>query len=294
MKATDHTRITEEAIRRFVRHSASPVAPMLLRHSRQVQHGAREEDLTPLLARATNWHFYNRNLDCDVVKEPVWSFMEPLVFHLSSDRILRRHCDQLAREAAKGAVEDCCELTGRILHHIQDMSIPAHVVPIYHGPLIADSFEEYLHRDYLFADGRLAGLPDVSVPAVDSSQALAALVLKNYQTAAEATLALLSGEGSGFAATVDNREMLLPWSFFWADRYTCQRDAYPAECTFAGFGRFGPLGKDFGTSDLELQGVRYRIEPEVYVSFCERLCLKMLADSLATLAILEPLLRRVC
>lgn len=267
---------------------------MLLRHSRQVQQGAKEEDLTPLLARATNWHFYNRNLDCDVVKEPVWSFMEPLVFHLSSDRILRRHCDQLVKEAAKGAVEDCCDLTGRILHHIQDMSIPAHVVPIYHGPLVSDSFEEYLHREYLAIDGRIASLPDAAPAAADSTESLETMVLKIYQAAAEATLALLSGEGSGSPAKIDDREQLLPWSFFWADRYTSQRDTYPAECSFAGFGRFGPLGKHFGVSDMELQGNRYRIEPEVYVGFCERLCQKMLADSLTTLATLEPLLRKLC
>ena len=47
---------------------------------------------------------------------------------------------------------DSCILVGRILHHVQDMSTPSHVVPVYHGLVVKDRFETHLHQEYLNDD----------------------------------------------------------------------------------------------------------------------------------------------
>jgi len=34
-------------------------------------------------------------------------------------------------------------VSGRLTHHIQDMSTPSHVVPVYHGPGLKDEYENF-------------------------------------------------------------------------------------------------------------------------------------------------------
>lgn len=296
MKPLDHTRITEEAIRRYVRYSRGPVAPMLLQHSRLVQKGAEDADISPLYTRVTNWHFYNRNLDHDVLQQPIWSFMEPLTVHLSSDRILKKRYDQLKEESSKRSLRDCCNLTGRILHHIQDMSSPSHVVPVFHGPLVPDSFETYLYTTYLAKNDRLSKmLPDEHIDCNHLIPPPETTVLQLYQQAAESTLNLLKPENSHCRAVVNDQPRELPWTYFWADKYTPQEGTYPSECKFSGFGKFGPLGKNFGTTvEIRAGGKRYRIEPEVYDELCSQLVEGMLVNSIRTLFLLEPELEKLC
>jgi hypothetical protein len=296
MKQLDHIRITAEAIRRFIRYSQSPAALMLLQHSRLVQQGAEDADISPLYTRVTNWHFYNRNLDQDVLQEPVWSFMEPLTFHLSSDRILRKRCEQLKEEAAKGSLRDCCDLTGRILHHIQDMSTPSHVIPVFHGPLIPDSFENYLCDAYLADEGRLAKImPNQAVEQAMCTPQPHIPVLQVYQDAAEKTLTLLNSEEANFPAMVNGRPRDLSWSYFWADKNTSHTGAYPSECKFGGFGNFGPLGKHFGTTTVIHAGDdTYLIQQQVYDGLCRQLVEEMLVNSIKTLFLLESDLKKLC
>ena len=62
---------------------------------------------------------------------------------------------------------------GRILHHIQDMSTPSHVLPIYHGPKfplyvslkkIEDHFETFMYKN----DDNIT-LEDVHIPSSDNN-----------------------------------------------------------------------------------------------------------------------------
>lgn len=296
MKPLDHIRITAEAVRQFVRLSHGPVAPMLLQNSRLVQKGAEDADISPIFTRATNWHFYNRNLDLNVLHESVWPFMEPLTIHLSSDHILKRRYEQLKDETSKGSLKDSCDLTGRILHHIQDMSSPSHVVPVFHGPLVPDSFETYLHDIYLADESRLR---DFSSILATNRGPLApqpgTTVLQLYQEAAESTLTLLKPGNSSCKARVNGQLIELPWSYFWADKDTYHQGDFPSECKFGGFGKFGPLGKHFGiTKGIRSGNDVYHIEQQVYNDFCNQLVKEMLINSVKTLLLIEPELAKLC
>lgn len=269
---------------------------MLLQHSRLVQKGSEDADISPLYTRVTNWHFYNRNLDQDVIHQPVWSFMEPLTVHLSSDRILQKRYNQLKEEGTKRSLRDCCNLTGRILHHIQDMSSPSHVVPVFHGPLVPDSFETYLQNTYLAQDDRLSKMlldgplnRNHLIPLPETT------ILQVYREAAESTLNLLKPENSNCRAIVNGQPRELPWTYFWVGKQTPQEGAYPSDCKFSGFGTFGPLGKNFGTTgEIRADGKSYRIEGEVYDELCRRLVEEMLFNSIRALFLLEPILAKLC
>jgi hypothetical protein len=296
MKALDHTRITAEAIRQFVRYSQGLVAPMLLQYSSLVQTGSKDTDQSPLYTRATNWHFYKKNLDQDVVRKAVWPYMEPLTFHLSSDHILLRRCEQLRAETAKKSTADACDLTGRILHHIQDMSIPSHVVPIFHGQLVEDSFETYLSKYYLADDGRMSALsgeqppdPSTLLPGVQTT------ILHLYEEAAENTLSALKIENSSCECQVNGTVQNLSWNYFWSDQNTHHNGYNPSECKLGGFGSFGPLGMNFGTTEpISTGGNSYQIERSTYDRFCTRQVKDMLENSIKALFILEPDLKKLC
>ncbi len=296
MKALDHTRITAEAIRQFIKYSQGPVAPMLLQYSSLVQAGSEDTDQSPLYTRATNWHFYKRNLDQDIIREPVWSYMEPLTFHLSSEHILLKRYEQLREETTKKATRDACNLTGRILHHIQDMSIPAHVVPIFHGQLVEDSFEIYLREHYFANESKISEISNTLNP--DSSTIIPkaeTTILHLYEEAAETTLGTLKIENSSCKCEMNGTQLNLPWSYFWSDRKTNHNGSHPSECNLGGFGIFGPLGKNFGkTETINAGGNSYLIEQTTYDNFCQQQVKSMLENSIKALFILEPELKKIC
>lgn len=296
MKASDHIRITAEAIRQFVKYSQSAVVPFLLQYSGLIQKGSEDADISPIYTRATNWHFYNRNLDRDILQEPIWSFMEPLTFHLSSDHILKKRCEQLVDEIEKNSSKDACNLTGRILHHIQDMSCPSHVVPVYHGPLIADSFESYL-SDVFLSDSK--NISDIAEELEQDAKSLAVSpdidILGLYQNSAEITLKFLQPENSTCQVKRNGKGIELPWNYFWADKNTKYLNGYPSACKFGGFGTFGPLGKNFGTTEeFSIGDDTYVIEKEVYDAFCHQLVKDMLKNSIKALFLIENDLKKLC
>ncbi|WP_419174175.1 hypothetical protein [Desulfosediminicola sp.] len=296
MKAFDHLRVTAEAVRQFVRMSQSPVAPMLLQHTSLIQDGSKDADISPIYTRATNWHFAPHNLERSTLQEPIWSFMEPLTFHISSDYILRKRSEEMLHEICKQSKRDVFKLLGRVLHHIQDMSTPSHVVPVYHGPLIADSFETYLNKIYLADDMNINTISaNLQISPANLTPPADTTVVDIYMEAGQKTLQFLKSENSSFQTERNGVRCNLPWSYFWADKSTQHKNGYPTECTIGGFGSFGPLGKHFGTvGEIQSGDDTFIIENEVYEKFCTNLVRDMLVNSLRTLFLLEPDLRPLC
>jgi len=296
MKAFDHLRVTAEAVRQFVKITQGPVGPMLLQHTSLIQEGAKDADISPIYTRATNWHFAPHNLEHQTLQEPIWSFMEPLTVHISSDYILKKRYEEMQKEIGKQSKVDAFKLLGRVLHHIQDMSTPSHVVPVYHGPLIADSFETYLNREFLAKDLNLTTISaHLQQAPTELKPAPGTTVVDLYLQAADNTLQLLHPENSSFIANRNGVRCSLPWSYFWADKSTRHKNGYPNECTVGGFGSFGPLGKHFGTvGEIQSGDDVFIIEKEVYDKLCTGLVRDMLVNSLRTLFLLEPELRPLC
>lgn len=100
--------------------------------------GTMLEDWWPPRDRIRNWHFYrggNSNIPLQVdkylgVNNPTSiDRVNKLVYNLKT---------------SKYGSKKQLKLIGRIIHHIQDMSTPSHVVPIFHGGDIEDSYETHM------------------------------------------------------------------------------------------------------------------------------------------------------
>lgn len=99
------------------------------------------EDESPLIKRYFNWHFY------DAYKGTEYAMGESATgARKSMHHIYAEHADDLIDALENNRREDIYEYTGRLLHLIQDMTVPAHVAPIYHYKFLwfdqSDYFDE--------------------------------------------------------------------------------------------------------------------------------------------------------
>lgn len=108
--------------------------------------GTKAEDSSPrtFIQRATHWHFYNRNQ----ALKPFWFFNRNL------DEIFATRIEALndLLKDPDADPEKVYEQAGRVLHYIQDMSVPGHVLPAYHAKLPGnepDPFDEFASIDAL-------------------------------------------------------------------------------------------------------------------------------------------------
>jgi len=127
-----HAEYTAAAFTLYEKH-CQPAPPAKAGES--IVKGVKAED-GPTLTRITNWHNNNRDRlvrrTSGVVKRNL-----DAVFRRRICRLEKR----LKRTESKPA--GIYKAAGRVLHYIQDMSVPAHVVPIYHGPGRKDRFDGY-------------------------------------------------------------------------------------------------------------------------------------------------------
>lgn len=99
---------------------------------------AEDSSLLTLYQRISNWHFYNRNQTL----VSFW-FADRNLDDIFSTRVKRLH-ELLVKPDADPV--QVYEQAGRVLHYIQDMSVPGHVLPAYHAKLPgspADPFDEF-------------------------------------------------------------------------------------------------------------------------------------------------------
>jgi hypothetical protein len=127
-----HGKYTEAAFTLYREH-CQPAPPSGAVES--VVKGVQAED-SATLTRAGNWHFYNRD---GRVRKAWWGPERNL------DAVFRQRIQELEGrlETRDPNPSEVYKAAGRVLHYIQDMSVPAHVVPIYHGPGLKDRFDGY-------------------------------------------------------------------------------------------------------------------------------------------------------
>lgn len=289
MKAQDHRRLTRKALELFHVYTGSELSAHLLQHSEQVEQGAEDADYHPFTTRITNWHFYPQNNHLQPKVLYVGDLL-PLPVTPTSEKILAHRVEELRREFAKDHPARVEELVGRILHHIQDMSTPAHVVPVYHGPRLKDSYEVY-------SQAHTEAVLEALVFGVGQYNALKAEqlddILAIYHGAAQATLLMLYDDPEErFYIQLNAEEALGGWRRFWL-RYA-ELDGSCAEPPledYPGFGCYGPLGRHFGERSVQVQGDVYEVEPEHYRRLHRRLVNKQIVDSVHTLVAIDTLYR---
>lgn len=187
--------------------------------------GSEEEDTTELKKRSMNWHFYRSNGNIPEHYKKLGMNFRPTSEHIFSERI--------GDMSGYGRYDQRrYNYLGRIIHHIQDMSTPSHIIPIYHGPkfplklsmgYIKDHFEDFIERN----DERVRGLELDEVPDIDSTTTLYTL----YRNSADDMLKnILKMEDP-----IEDR----PYSLFW--KHSSEKE----HKRLKGFGVYGKGQKYF-------------------------------------------------
>jgi hypothetical protein len=299
MKGEAHKKITAKVIGIYTNHSNSRFAALLKKHQREVIKGSRDADYYPAGDRMRNWHFYRENNNH--LLQP--TRIAGISIHPTSEKILNKRISQLEHQVQKlntvrsdllreMAVVNIMERAGRTLHHIQDMSTPSHVTPIYHGPdifnqvddafSIKDHFEEYTCKKIKPI------LKSISITADEFDETLERgdrSLSDIYVQAGEESLEyIFNNPNSHLAGKVDGIPDNIPLTMFWQ-----RHSQTPDNGKIDGFGTFGPLGDHFGNADagIDVDGDEYTFEDAAFRNLSTHLIRKMVVDSLRGLSVLE-------
>jgi len=275
VKKEDHQKITALAIDLCCSHL--PQASMFFDKKKEIINGSEDADTSPVYTRLTNWHFFKAN---DLLQPSEFKILGcSSKVYPTSDAILAYRIMELRRELQQIQSATLFDIIGRILHHIQDMSTPSHVVPVYHGGKPHDEYENVI-ADH--SEGILASLSFAETELASIVQEPSHDLMQIYTTAAHRTLEDLR---QPFAMNVSGAPVEGHWQLFWQG----YKETGPArKKIFQGFGSFGPLGPKYGRRKMTVAGVKFVIEPEVYQEQMTRMLRNAVLDSFRALCGIYP------
>jgi hypothetical protein len=208
----DHAKIATQAYREFA--GCFPTAGARL-HVKALVQADLEEDLDIIDKLFMYSHFFNPNKELHMWRKG------------SAERVASLEPTLLQCRAPDASWnEDKILALGRLIHHFQDMTVPAHVVPVHHSAW--DGFERYELRGEISSGWSCAEIAAAGQDELGE-------VLK--QTALETLAAVRNLRIQG--VSVRNRA---PQVYEGADFWS--------EANGDGFGHYGKLGNFFGTSSF--------------------------------------------
>jgi len=266
MKAKDHVTLARYSLR-LARAWATPhTADWLATHEEHILQGTHAEDnfLWPPLVRLGNWHFFRppdaaeeprrlitwRDPDLNPAHRTQRLLADLMVLLRAQTHSRKRLLELTARCANSSKPAARAMLTGRILHHIQDMSCPPHAMAVYHAG--ADCFEAQLPL-WLEANKHPLAIhrPDRQQPAET--------VLALYDHAAQTTRRLVRETPTGPHHSPHSLEI------YWK--------APPAADPDPRNGRYGPCDRDqFGARWVEVPGEGVTMLIEAPATTTDNIC----------------------
>lgn len=256
MKSKDHREITRYTIHRYVNLFGDGFRSMLIANKEYIIDGTYDEDnWFKDHKRITNWHFAphpnNRNID---------HFVKVFKFNLYSKQVYQGHIDDFVKSLRQMAQEPSSEQKGKetfthvggLLHHIQDMCTPSHIIPVFHGKVapgtfeaVEDRFEQYSANnivDHLDHHTTTLKMPD-DIPDDTSDYTFWDI----YRGAADETRNILAGFTFPVKVGAEYREV--GSEVFWQE-YDYE-NAPETDNETAGFGRYGCLAQLFGKTNIQ-------------------------------------------
>lgn len=219
---SNHEALTRSAIDAAI---ASDGVPELAAHRAVVVAGSRDEDLN-LHVKWTGWnHFFHPGQTLD------------MAFRKDSSARVRALWQEAEEAASHGDLVQAFSRVGHLVHHIQDMASPPHVVPVMHG--LTDRFEQRALSPRTLAEG-----PPLDIAPMSGEEAQLAL--------AQETLSLVR---TGALPAEDGN---IPWSAFWAE------PSHPAPGVFGGY---GVAGNVFGDTRVRWKQRTWKVDAAVYEDF---------------------------
>ena len=247
--------------------------------------GTRYEDnITP--SRALNWHFYPANETIVREKRDIFNL---ITLRPTSDWIVSKRQKKVIQLLEEGTSPSLYRALGRVLHHIQDMNTPSHVIPIYHDHDTKDAFESYLVDHWLELERRL----------VDSEERFGQVMEERYSgdfvslynDAGRRLLKNLEPDGALFPVTINRDRISVSSIVFWLPYAGAPTDN-DVPLHIDGFGSFGPLGQKFGSRDsVVADGLTVSVDPDVYQDIALFFVSLAIEDTLRGILVFEKMSR---
>lgn len=202
--------------------------------AKQIIRGNLSEDKlnSKWITRPFNQHFYN-----PVKKKQYWKRSK------SIDKRFERLESRFNKRINKNKYYYSA---GEIIHHLQDETVPAHVVPIFHWGLKKDMFDEQPIRELLPAN-----IEKEEVINLNTEYAL--------QLLKEVTIQTLNNMHQKFTAEISNAKekefVTVDWSYFWK------------ESSKGWFGEYGVLGNHYLNDTIKVKDKKYIIDKNIYKDF---------------------------
>lgn len=92
-----------------------------------------KEDRSRLLRRSLNWHFYHPQMES---RQRILFFINRSFIPLFNKIEARLSQPELSRNDSLHAI-------GRAIHFMEDLTVPAHSVPVFHGAGLSDAYEKF-------------------------------------------------------------------------------------------------------------------------------------------------------
>ncbi len=217
----DHEALTEAAVKTALEAGG---LPGLAEHRAAVVEGSRAEDLN-LHVKWTGWHHFfqpDGALDSGIRRD-------------SATRV-RMLWAEAEEAASHGDLARAFDRVGHLAHHLQDMAVPMHVVPVMHG--LSDRFEQQGVPSSL---ARRTGHEVAPLSGEEAQRALAAETSEVVRT-----------------GTLPAEDGAIPWSAFWAE------SSEPGS-----FGEYGEAGNAFGDEVVRWKGREWKVERAAYEAFLD-------------------------
>lgn len=249
MKASVHETLTTIAID----HCGDTLSNAMQTFSKEILRGVVAEDnATP--ERAFNWHFYRSN---EKIPLKCCFFCKTTSKDIFYKRI--KKMDEYEKDDKRRYKN-----LGRILHHIQDMSTPSHVIPIYHGLWIKDHFETFMEKQ--------SNTDSLGKNVVCNMQKKDFKSL--YKDAAEATLDYIkNAEYEVNEVDSNGDKTILHLDVFWQDHHQNENPK------LKGFGTYGPLHNCFLSTALDNAHCPSIISHKLLLQIHTYICNKAIQDT---------------
>lgn len=245
--------------------------------------GTYNEDKTQLWKRITNWHY----APSPRIRERGVLIPLPLWGSRNLDAVFKERVEDIAAvKPGPSCRSEVFERVGRVLHFIQDMRVPGHVIPIHHGSILGEEgFDGYVHDP-----GTQGGIECGGIDVKGAMEnPLAAFARRRDDAAQETRDRLKEPFGETGCAAKD---------IFWCDPADGKRCRW---WPFDGFGAYARKERNgeevevtFGTSPVWCKGQWVDVTEKDYASFLDKGYKGLMLDTVFAARFAESFAHKRC
>lgn len=241
----NHKKITIKALNEFKQYSELDFNKDII-----VKSCKGEDNLS--LSRAWNWHFLHPKKKLSRYWLSLYTMNRSMINRFDKldkklKRLIYKYKNTNSERKRDKLLNKISKRLGQVIHYLQDVSVPAHVIPIYHGPGKKDRFDKHEFDPASIEDDNYADLRHENGMSLEELRRMSA----------DNTLESVY-ESNAFTITKNDVEIQVTWEVFWGK---------PEK---TGFSDYGILGNNFGEPEIIIDEDKYLVTDEVYSKFFKK------------------------